>query len=291
MTQGRNLLVSTTWLAEHLDDEQVRIFDCSVAYDFSPTTGLKMRSARPEYEVEHIPGASFMDTYTNLSTHDELMFTRLEPEDFAMTVAAAGVGDDYHIVLYSKQEVSWATRVWWMLRANGFTNISVLDGGLPKWKAENRPVVSGIHTYPAASYKSHPDESFWADKDDILHEIDNDAVCTLNTLGREDYLGEVSEEWQWQAYGRKGHIKGSINLPSIDLTGEDGTFLEPDVLQKAFQAKGILDKERVICYCGGGIAATTNAFVLVLLGHPNVAVYDGSLHEWGNDASLPMEIG
>ncbi len=291
MTQAKNLLVSSEWLANHLDDEQVRIFDCSVGYDFSPTTGLKMRSARAEYEVEHIPGAAFLDTYTDLSTHDEAMFTRLVPEKLAETVATAGVGDEHHIVLYSKQEISWATRVWWMLRANGFKNISVLDGGLPKWKTEGRAVISGVEAYPETTHTAQPDEAFWADKEEVLREIDNGSVCTINTLGREDYLGEVNEDWRWKTYGRKGRIKGSVNLPSVNLTGEDGTFLAPDALREAFQDIGALDKERVICYCGGGIAATTNAFALYMLGHPSVAVYDGSLHEWGNDETLPMEVG
>jgi len=199
------------------------------------------------------------------------------------------LGDDHQVVLYSSGSVMWATRLWWMLRASGFTNAAVLDGGLQRWKAEGRPTNGGTERYRSATFTARPDTARWADKETVLAEIGSTEVCTINTLSREEHLGAVDQAEQF--YGRKGRIKGSQNVPFSTLLTEEGLFAPVDQLKLAFEEIDALSHERIICYCGGGVSATMDALALHLIGYDNVAVYDGSLSEWGRDHSLPMETG
>lgn len=285
-------LVSTDWLAQHLGDSHLRVFDCTVFFDYDPDKGALLRGAQPEYEIAHIPGAAYLDLYNDLANHENNMFMMPSPQVLNQVLSAAGLGDDHQVVLYSSNYVSWATRLWWMLRASGFTHAAVLDGGLPRWKAEGRPIATGQESYPAATFTARPDPARWADKETVLAEIGSATVCTINTLSREEHLG--TGKWSpfiQQGYGRKGRIKGSLNVPTADLLTEEGLFAPVDQLTQAFTDIGALSKERIICYCGGGISATTDALALHLIGYENVAVYDGSMNEWGRDHSLPMETG
>jgi len=284
-------LVSTDWLAQHLGDSNLRVFDCTVSFDYDPDKGISLR-AQPEYEEAHIPGAAYLDLYRDLSDHENNMFMMPSPKAFSQVLSAAGLGDDHQVVLYSSNNVFWATRLWWMLRASSFTNAAVLDGGLQCWKAEGRPITGGQESYPSATFTARPDPARWVDKETVLAEIGGATVCTINTLPREEYLG--TGKWSpfiQQGYGRKGRIKGSLNVPFAGLLIEEGLFAPVDQITQAFTDIGALSKERIICYCGGGISATIDALALHLIGYDNVAVYDGSLNEWGRDHSLPMETG
>jgi thiosulfate/3-mercaptopyruvate sulfurtransferase len=173
-----------------------------------------------------------------------------------------------------------------MLRACGFDQAAVLDGGLAKWRAEGRPLASGEHSYPPDALTLAEKPGAWADKDAVLAAIGDGAVCTINALSPSVHAGEGSTN-----YGRKGHIKGSRNVPYAALLKDDGTYKDDAALRELFAAIGATDRARVICYCGGGISATMDALALVRIGHPNVAVYDGSMSEWSRDPNLPMETG
>ncbi len=190
------------------------------------------------------------------------------------------------MVLYASTTPMWATRVWWMLRAAGFDDVSVLDGGFGKWKAEGRAVSSEPCRYPPARFRARPRAERWADRDEVLASIGCGSVCTINALSHSVHSGESET-----SYGRKGHIEGSLNVPYASLVNRDGTYRTPAELRASFDAVGAFAKPRVIFYCGGGISATLDAFALELLGHPDVAVYDGSLSEWARDPSLPMKTG
>jgi thiosulfate/3-mercaptopyruvate sulfurtransferase len=181
----------------------------------------------------------------------------------------------------------WAARIWWMLRAFGFDNAAVLNGGFKKWTVEGRPVSTEAGTRPAKTFTPRPRPGLIADKAGVLAAIGETGSCVLNALSEEQHRGAGGT-----SYGRPGRIKGSVNVVARDLVDPaTHAYLPADVLRAKFQAVGALDAKRVVTYCGGGIAASSDAFILTLLGRDDVAVYDASLSEWANDASLPMERG
>lgn len=283
---GRGL-VSSDWLAAHLNDVDLRIFDVTVHLRPSTPGPYTVESGRADYAAAHIPGAGFLDIGANLSDPDSrLGFTMPSALDLASALGAAGIGPGSRVVAYTTTTPMWATRLWWMLRACGFDEVAVLDGGLAKWTAEGRPVGAGEHRYPPAALTLTARPDAWADKAAVLAAIDDGAVCTINALSPSMHSGEAAAN-----YGRKGHIKGSRNVPYAALLNADGTYRDDKALRELFDAVGALQRPRVICYCGGGISATMDALALTRLGHPNVAVYDGSMSEWTRDPDLPMETG
>ena len=281
---GRGL-VSTQWLAEHLNDPELRIFDCTVHLRPSNPGPYTIESGQADYEAGHIPGAAFADLARDFSdTSSGLGFTMPSVAAFAAALGKAGVGPDTRVVAYTTTTPMWATRLWWMLRASGFDNAAVLDGGFAKWKAEGRDIESGTHSYAPTTLSLTARPDHWADKDAVLAAIEDGAVCTLNALSPELHAGTSKMN-----YGRKGRIAGSRNVYYANLLKEDGTFRDAAELRPHYDGVGAFERERVICYCGGGISATMNALALTRLGHPSVAVYDGSMAEWTRDPELPME--
>jgi thiosulfate/3-mercaptopyruvate sulfurtransferase len=245
-----------------------------------------IESGRADYEAAHIPSAAFADLSAELSdAGSPLRFTLPPVAQLEAALSALGLGNGDDCVLYSSGSPMWATRLWWMLRSLGFDAL-VLDGGLAKWRAEGRPLVTGSERYPAGAFHARPRNGLWADKAEVRCSIGDGAVCTINALSASAHAGTAAVH-----YGRPGHIAGSVNVPYASLLDADGTFVPPERLRAAFETAGALAKPRVICYCGGGISATMDALALTLLGHGNVAVYDGSLSEWVLDPELPMAIG
>jgi thiosulfate/3-mercaptopyruvate sulfurtransferase len=173
-----------------------------------------------------------------------------------------------------------------MLRAFGFDDAAVLNGGWRKWTAEGRPISTDDGERPARRFTARPRPELIADKSGVLAALGEDRTCVLNALT------EVQHKGGGVTYGRPGRIAGSANVPARDLVDpRTHAYLPLDVLRAKFEAAGALDAGRVITYCGGGIAASSDAFVLTLLGHDRVAVYDASLSEWAADPTLPMEQG
>ena len=208
-------------------------------------------------------------------------------DQFAEAMSWYGVGPNTRVVLYDSEIGSWAARVWWMLRAFGFDDASVLNGGLHKWKLEGRPVSTELPQYPAAVFMPGTRPEFIADKDEVLEATDRGATCILNALSEEQHRGTGGVN-----YGRPGRIPSSVNVPAGDVVDPDtNAYLPAETLRQRFADVGSISAGRVITYCGGGIAASNDAFVLTLLGHDNVAVYDGSMSEWTADPSLPMGTG
>ncbi len=202
-------LVETGWLAEHLEQPQLRILDCTFRITFNPRTMVQIASGREDFEQGHIPGAQFVDVMSELSGRG----TVPSPEQFAAVMSALGVEDGAKVVLYSAQNAYWACRVWWLLRVFGFDDASVLNGGWQKWRREGRPTETGLAKPRArARFIARARPELMARREDVLVAIGDQAVCTINALPRDQHLFTSGVH-----YGRPGHIKGSVNVPSADL--------------------------------------------------------------------------
>jgi thiosulfate/3-mercaptopyruvate sulfurtransferase len=281
-------LISTDELARRQGAPGLRVFDCTTYLRPRPEGGYNAESGRANYDKGHIPGAAFLDLGGELSDrHSRLRFTLPPLEELTKAFGAKGIGHGTFVVLYSHATPAWATRLWWMLRAVGFDDAAVLDGGLDKWKAENRPLSTEATTFPPATLSLRARPEIFVGKEEIKAAIGKPGTLTLNALSLDQHKGTGGV-----VYGRPGRIAGSSCVPAASLFGADKTFKPINELRAAFEGVAATADKRVLVYCGGGIAATLDAFVLTaMLGHKNVAVYDNSMQEWSNDASLPMETG
>jgi len=287
--QHPEALVQTDWLAAHLGDASLRVFDCTThLLPADPDTDAPYRvvSGKAEYDEAHIPGAGFIDLQGELSDNStKLRFMLPSAEQFAATMSRYGVGDGTRVVLYSAESIMWATRVWWMLRAFGFDNAAVLDGGWEKWRAEGRPVSNGPSTYPAATFVPRPRAGLFAGKEQVRGAIGDNRTVTINALMPEFHRGKTPSR-----YGRPGRVPGSVNVPAATLLdGKTKTLVPLSDADTKFAQVGVDKSKNVICYCGGGISATVDLFLLYQLGYENLTLYDGSMGEWARDESLPIE--
>jgi thiosulfate/3-mercaptopyruvate sulfurtransferase len=283
-------LVESEWLAGHLGDPELRAFDCTIHLIPKPDNiGYTVKPGREDFEQGHIPGAQFIDLQGDLSApHPTLRFMLPGAEAFAAAVGKFGVGESSRVILYSTTTPQWASRVWWMLRNYGFDNAAVLNGGFQKWAREGRAVETGpARPRPPATFTVREDRKLMVGKEAVKSAIGDPATCTLNALSAAQHTGTGGT-----VYGRVGRIAKSVNVPAAGLIDPStGAFLPASDLRAKFDAVGAFDKKRVITYCGGGIAASADALALVMLGHPDVRLYDASMSEWSNDDSLPMETG
>lgn len=281
-------IVESDWLATHLDDPKLRIFECTTYLrytDNDPNLPYIVESGHADYEIAHIKGAAFFDLQNELSNPDSpYRFTLPEYADLAGRFAEKGVGNDTRLILYSRGGNQWSTRIWWMLRSVGFDNAAILNGGWEKWDAEKRLTESGSREYPSASLTANPRPELFVGKDEVLAAIGDAGICTLNALSADMHSGENPR------YGRAGRVPGSVNVPAVSLFNlNDKTFLPLEAVQNVFDSVGISRDQRVINYCGGGIAATLDAFLLHQLGYENLTVYDDSMSQWATDETLPIE--
>jgi thiosulfate/3-mercaptopyruvate sulfurtransferase len=280
-------LVTCGWLAGHLSDPDLRVLDCSVVFGVTEQGGFTISPARDDWAAGRIRGSVLVDLPGALSDDtSDIPLMMAPPEQFAEVMGQHGIGQGTMVVLYDRAFNMWAARVWWMLRAYGFDDAAVLSGGWRKWTLEGREVSTDRSQYPPATFEAHLRPELMATKDEVQTSIESGATCLINALTEKEHSGEV------QRYARAGHIPGSFNVPSRALLDPNTQeYLPLDEIRKLVEPTGALERDRVITYCGGGVAASSDAFVLTLLGHTNVAVYDGSLLEWAADASLPMATG
>jgi thiosulfate/3-mercaptopyruvate sulfurtransferase len=279
-------LAETQWLERHLTDADLRVLDCTVTMTMTPEGRYAFSSGREEWVAAHIPGAVFADVMTELSAKDQsLPLMMPDPQELAARMGELGVGDDTRVVLYDRGNHAWAARVWWMLRACGFDHAAVLNGGWNKWVAENRPTSSLPSHYPRATLTPRPRPELFVTRQNVLQSLRAPDVRIVNALSPQEHAGGATR------YPRPGRIAGSTNVYCQSLIDPNThTYLPVPALQSLFARAGALQAERVITYCGAGIAASSDALALTLLGK-QVAVYDGSLAEWTADPSLPMETG
>ena len=281
-------LVSTDWLAANLAAPQLRVLDATVFLHVNPNgPGYTTESGLAKWQENHVPGAQFVDLIEGFSdTSSPVRFTMPSAAEFCRRAGALGVGDGTDVVIYSTGSPMWATRLWWMFRSVGFDRCAVLDGGYARWQAEGRPVTQAASTFSAATLTPRPRPALWANRDDMLRTMNDPQVCTINALSPAVYSGEKN------MYGRAGHIPGSRNVFYDTLLDQSsGRWLPAAQLKPLFEAVGAFGKPKVICYCGGGISATMDALALTLCGHPDIAVYDGSMMEWVADEALPLKVG
>jgi thiosulfate/3-mercaptopyruvate sulfurtransferase len=283
-----SLTVTPESLAAELGAPGLVVLDGSVFQRPSPDlTTMLQDSARASFEKGRIPGSVHLDALDWLWDRARpFRFALPAPEVAAAAFAAHGVGEGSRVVLYDRVGGNWAARSFWTLRWLGFDAARVLEGGFAAWKAAGLPVESGPPPPPvpaARPFVPKPRAAAIADRDEVLAAIGRPEAAVVNALAAEQHAGTGG-----LAYHRPGRIAGSLNLPAARLA--DAT-LPPAAVAALAAAAGIARGQRVIAYCGGGIAASNLAFNLLRAGWTDLAVYDGSLDEWGRDPALPMENG
>lgn len=279
-------LVSSQWVADHLGADDMVVVDVSVlpVRDRDGEATGRFTTGRGEYlEQGHVPGAVFGDLIHDLSDdRAALPFTRPDVERFAEAAGALGIAAGTTVVAYDSSGGPWAARLWWLLRAAGHDDAAVLDGGFSAWAAEGRPVDVGAVEPEPSVFVAHERPGVWVDKPFVEAVVRGDERAAL-------VCGSPRAEFDGVAGARPrlGHIPGSVNVPSTELVDDALHFAEPAQLEAAFAP--VLTAEKVVVYCGQGIAASADALALVLVGHDDVALYDGSLDEWTGDDDAPLE--
>lgn len=285
-------LISTDVLAARLTEPGLRIYDCTT-YLEPPDPGsedpYKVVSGRKTFVAGHIPGADFLDLQGELSATDtKLKFMMPPAEHLARALGRHGLGDGARVVLYSIDSMMWSTRVWWMLRALGFDGAAVLDGGFDRWQAEGRAIETGEPKgYPPATFTPRPRPGRFVDRTAVKAAIGDPGTVTMNALRPQSHQGVGPSP-----YGRPGRVPGSVNVPAATLVDPaTKRFVAPADALARFNEAGVTKDKHVIAYCGGGISATIDLFVLHQLGFDDLTLYDGSMGDWAKDPSLPIETG
>jgi len=275
-------LVSTEWLARHLDDPAIRIVDGTY---FMPAM---KRDAPAEFAARHIPGAVHFDIDRIAAEGTELPHMLPTPERFAEAVGALGIGNRHRIVVYDQFGLMTAARVWWMFRVFGHDAVAVLDGGLPKWLAEGRPVASGPAEPAPERFAVGFRPALVRSADQVEANIGMQAEQLVDARAAGRFTGTDPEVWPGR---RSGHVPGSRNVPFTDLLEGDGRMRPADALARRFGEAGIAGGRPLVASCGSGVTACVVALGLHLLGRDDVAVYDGSWAEWGLPGPRPVATG
>ena len=282
MQDDPTTLVSTAWLADHLGDPDLRVVDASW---YLPDQN---RDARAEYDAAHIPGARFFDIDDVSDHRSDLPHMAPPAEKFVSRVRAMGIGDGHQVVVYDGAGLFSAARVWWLFRLMGKTDVAVLDGGLPKWRAEGRevedmaPVLRDRHI--TAVRQNH-----------LVRDVTQ--VATASKLAGPQIVDARSparfrgDEPEPRPGLRAGHIPGSLNVPYRTVLNDDGTLKDEAGLRAAFEGAGVDLSRPVITTCGSGVTAAVLFLALTRLGHADVSLYDGSWSEWGAYSDLAVETG
>jgi len=276
-------LVSTDWLAAHLADPHVRILDSSFKQPgITPT-------AREDYDAGHIPGAVFFDIDDVAEPGTSLPHMIPSPERFSAKMAERGIGNGDKIIVYDANGLSSAGRAWWLLRLFGHDNVALLNGGLPGWKAEGRPLETATPAIPQRQFTARFDPDLVRSKAAVMANVESrrEQVIDARSAGRFD--GSAEETWPGR---RRGHIPGSRNLPFDQVTDPNTKQLKNAAeLTALFDGAGVALDRPIVASCGSGVTACALAFAAYLLGRDRVAVYDGSWSEWGLPDGPSIETG
>lgn len=283
LTDEREHLVSTAWLAERLDAPDIVVVDASY---YLPDAG---RDGRTEYNEQRISGAVFFDIDEIADTSSPLPHMMPPAEKFSSRMRQMGIGDGMRVVVYDGAGLFSAARVWWMFRTFGHTDVAILDGGFPKWLAEGRPVEA---MPPAPRMQRHFTARFAAsnvrDKADVRRAIDSGSAQLADARSPGRFRAEEPEP---RAGMRGGHMPGARNVHYRTLLNPDGTVKKPADIRQVFESAGIDLGKPVITTCGSGVTAAILTLGLTLLGHNSNSLYDGSWVDWGSDPDTPIETG
>ena len=273
-------LVTTEWLARNLGRRDVRVVDGSWHMPHLH------RDARAEFAQAHIPGAVFFDIDAIADRGTTLPHMLPSASEFARAVGHLGIGSRDRVVVYDSRGVVSAARVWWTFRVFGHDKVLVLDGGLPRWRAEGRPVEAGAPTPKPRRFTARLRRSLVRDLAGMRQNLKTRKAQVLDARSRGRFAGTEPEP---RAGLRAGHIPGSLNLPYDELYHKDGTLLPPDAIRGKLEGAGIDLAKPVVTSCGSGVTASVLALGFHVAGRPDVAVYDGSWTEWGGRDDTPIE--
>lgn len=272
------VLVSTQWVADHLDDPGIRIVESNEDILL--------------YELGHIPGAVQIDWQKDLN--DAVRRDYLSRQDFEALMSANGIADDTTVIFYGDKNNWWATYAFWVFQLFGHSNAKVMDGGRAKWEAEGRPMTKEVRKYASSVYRAHArtDYKIRAFRDQVLTHVQA-GMPLVDVRSPGEYSGELLHMPNYPQEGalRGGHIPGAKNVPWARAANPDGTFKSADELRAIYEAEqGLKPDDNIVAYCRIGERSSHTWFVLThLLGYPNVRNYDGSWTEWGNLVGVPIE--
>ncbi|NWH09692.1 MAG: 3-mercaptopyruvate sulfurtransferase [Alphaproteobacteria bacterium] len=273
-------LVSTEWLAEHISAPDIRIIDASWHF---PASG---RNARDEYGVAHIEGALFFDIDDIADTASPYPHMLPDAVKFASRVRKLGLGDGNRIVVYDQLGLFSAPRAWWMFRAMGHADVVVLDGGLPKWIAEGRPLDDLPPIPRERHFTPRPNRTIIRDLQQMKANLASKAEQVIDARSSGRFMATEPEP---RPGLKGGHIPGSINIPYTELLQPNGTMKPAAVLKELFSTRGIDTGRPITATCGSGVTAAIIALGLARIGNYEAAIYDGSWSEWGTVQGLPIE--
>lgn len=279
-----NLIVSTEWLQEHLNDPNLRIVDIRghVLPASQPTPHYF--NHEDDYKKAHIPGAVFIDWVKEITDPADPRHAQIAPpERFAAAMIRHGIGENTLVVAYDDAAGMFAARLWWALNYYGHTNVVVLDGGWQKWTAENRPTTAEIPTVNAAAFRPKPNATVYRSSEQVFSKLEGSQQL-IDVRTPEEFAGKSSRAQ------RAGHIPTALNLPRTLLIHGDGTLLSAETLRRRFASVGINENnaQDVVFYCNGGVSASFGLLALRAAGFETGSVYDGSWKDWGNDESKPI---